>query len=488
MANNTCSICIEKFTKVASRKKAACPYCDISACVGCTQTYLIGSYDDPHCMGCRKGWSREVLDSFALITWIEGDYKKHRQNILLDREKSRLPAAQLIIERMKEAQERQPILDELNKELIRVTAIYREAFRKKDEEHLRIINLSRGLAADGLPVSKEEKRVFVMPCPASSCRGFLSTAYKCGVCDIYACPECREIKGIAKDSDHTCDPNTVATVAAVKKECKNCPECGTNIFRIQGCPQMFCTQCHTPFDWNTGRKITNGVIHNPHYFDYIKQLNGGVMPRQPGDIPCGNLPNAWEIDRRLRLLGPDLAGERQIIYQACNTFNHLMHYEIRNLTTGAEDTDNTEYNVKYIRGDITELRWKQVLQQKEKRRMRKDEQRQRIEAICGAASDIFGQYMTVMAVVPITQEHKTATLNLFKMLLTLKTMFNKEMMALSYRYKCMVLNIGDDYGTIKVRAPRTKQDKNEDSDEDEESVTSDVKAKKKSKKNVVVKT
>ena len=486
MADKTCSICIEKFTKAASRKKAACPYCDISACVGCTQTYLIGSYEDPHCMGCRKGWSREVLDSFALITWIEGDYKKHRQNILLDREKSRLPAAQLIIERIKESEERRPILEVLQKEVNRAYIIYRDALKVKEDENMRIINLSRGLAPDGMANSKEEKRVFIMPCPAVSCRGFLSTAYKCGVCDIFVCPDCREIKGIAKDSDHVCDPNTVATVAAVKKECKNCPECGTSIFRILGCPQMFCTQCHTPFDWNTGRKITTGAIHNPHYFDYIKQLNGGVMPRQPGDIPCGNLPGAWEIDRRLRLLAPEFAGERQIIYQACNTFNHLQHYEIRNLTTGAEDTDNTEYNLKYIRGLITELRWKQVLQQKEKRRMRKDEQRQRIEAICGAASDIFGQYMTLMNNLPITQEHKTATTSLYTMLYTLKDMFNKEMLVLSYRYKCLVLTITDDYTTIKIKASRTKPGHESSDDTDEESVSSNVK--KKSKKNVVVKT
>ena len=119
--------------------------------------------------------------------------------------------------------------------------------------------------------------------------------------------------------------------------------------------------------------------------------------------------------------------------------------------------------------------------------MRKDEQRQRVEAVCGAASDIFGQYMRTMSSVPITQEHKNATTNLYNMLQTLKNMFNKEMLTLSYRYKCMVLNIGDDYGTIKIRAPRTKQDKNDDSDE-EESVTSEAKAKKKSKKNVVVNT
>jgi hypothetical protein len=37
-------------------------------------------------MGCRKAWTREVMDSILLTTWLNGEYKKHRENVLLDRE------------------------------------------------------------------------------------------------------------------------------------------------------------------------------------------------------------------------------------------------------------------------------------------------------------------------------------------------------------------------------------------------------------------
>ena len=98
---STCAVCIEKFTNQPHKKQANCPYCPIEACVKCTQTYLLGTHDDPHCMGCRKSWTREVMDTILLTTWINGEYKLHRQNILLDRERSKLPAAQLIVERRK---------------------------------------------------------------------------------------------------------------------------------------------------------------------------------------------------------------------------------------------------------------------------------------------------------------------------------------------------------------------------------------------------
>jgi len=477
MEDNCCSICIEKFAKIASKKQASCPYCPIKACVKCTQTYLMNIHEDPHCMGCRKGWGREVLDSFAMLTWIDGEYKKHRQDILLDRERSRLPAAQLIIERIKESKEMLPALDILRKEKDAAYKIYIDAARKWAAFDTEVQNLSKGLPPTAETEKKEEKRVFVMPCPASSCRGFLSTAYKCGVCDVYTCPDCREIKGVSKDTPHTCDPKTVETVAALKKECRNCPECGTNIFRISGCSQMFCTQCHTGFDWNTGKKVTSGPIHNPHYFDYIKQLNGGVMPRGPGDIPCGNnLPSPWELDRVLRLLASDktTTNQRNIIYQALNTFNHMVGWEIPNNTNHVEDTDNTEYNLRYLRNEITEDKWKQILQQREKRRMRRDEIRQRLEAFCGAANDIYGQYIQKMRshvesdkvkITEVVRNRIDETINTSKILLLLREMMNEELMKLSYRYRCQMLWICEDMTYERKRAPRTKDDDEDEEDE-----------------------
>jgi hypothetical protein len=255
---------------------------------------------------------------------------------------------------------------------------------------------------------------------------------------------------------------------------------------------MFCTQCHTSFDWNTGKKIVSGPIHNPHYFDYIKQLNGGVVPRNPGDIPCGNnMPNPWTLDRALRVLPSDtsMMATRNIIYQALNTFNHMLGWEIPNNTNQVEDTDNTQYNLRYLRNEINETKWKQILQQREKRRSKRDEIRQRMEAFCGAASDIYGRYMNMMAshaenkdmkpeerlVARITETKNTATI-----ILKIREMMNTELMKLSYRYRCQMIWIKEDMTYERKRAPRVKEEDESDNDNDSEEI--------KTKKNKIVKT
>jgi vacuolar-type H+-ATPase subunit I/STV1 len=48
---------------------------------------------------------------------------------------------------------------------------------------------------------------------------------------------------------------------------------------------MWCTQCHTGFSWRTG--AIQRRVHNPHFFEWQRNNNGGVAPRRPGDIECG---------------------------------------------------------------------------------------------------------------------------------------------------------------------------------------------------------
>ena len=464
----TCSVCIEEFTKQAHKKRAQCPYCDVTACTSCTQKYLASTTDDPHCMGCRKAWTREVMDTILLTTWINGEYKKHRENILLDRERSRLPAAQLIIERQKMAKEYEPARTKVQSEINELDILIQTKYRQINDIHRIIATYSRGEDPFvGNSTKTIERRTFTMACPVEDCRGFLSQNYKCGLCDARVCSECREVKNMEEGAPaHICKPEIVESVKLMKKDTRSCPDCGTGIFKIDGCDQMFCTNCKTAFSWNTGKKVTTGMIHNPHYFEYLRATNGGVMPRNPGDIPCGaNLPTPWafqtEVIRRFTKLPPTLT---DWLYQALRTIIHIQHVEIPRLINNAEDTDNTEYNLKYLNKDIDEKRWKQLLQQREKRRLKRDEVRMRYEAFVGACIDIYGaiiqesrniyaKYNTTPVDrrdirVPTINEQDAHSFHLLikkskVQLENLGKIFNEGMITISKRYKCRVLQVSD---------------------------------------------
>jgi hypothetical protein len=136
----------------------------------------------------------------------------------------------------------------------------------------------------GSQTKQGEKKVFTMPCAYNECKGMLSTEYMCGICNKYTCKDCHE----PLQDEHKCNPDTVATAKAILKETRPCPSCNTRIYKIEGCDQMWCTNCKTPFSWNTGEIVPSGQrLHNPHAIEYMRQ--SGITVRAPGDLVCGGV-------------------------------------------------------------------------------------------------------------------------------------------------------------------------------------------------------
>ena len=63
---------------------------------------------------------------------------------------------------------------------------------------------------------------------------------------------------------------SVETAKLIRQTTKPCPKCGLRIHKASGCDQMWCIDCKTTFSWNTGEIVTGGIIHNPHYFQYLR--------------------------------------------------------------------------------------------------------------------------------------------------------------------------------------------------------------------------
>jgi hypothetical protein len=369
-----CSICCNKLNK-STRKNITCSFCNILTCRECFQKYILSIHEDAHCMGCKKIFTRDFLSSNCTAVFLSKDYKKHRENILFDNEKSLMIETQpyVVIEKHRKNILKQ--VSEIEKEKA-------ELMKLVNDKNLQIERLLQSIRNTSIVPSVEERRKFIRKCPIDDCRGFLNSQWNCAVCDSKICNLCNELK----NENHVCNPDSVASMDLLNKDSKPCPECATIIFKISGCPQMFCTNCNTPWNWTTGNKIT-GVIHNPHYYQFVQ--NGGAIGRNHADIPCGGLPDVYEI-RRLISTVKCSTNQTELIYSIHNVITHLTHHELRENRIDVLSF-NRKLRVKYLMNELHEGEFKIILQSKEKERGKKNDFHNIYRMFIDVASDIFRQ-------------------------------------------------------------------------------------------------
>ena len=387
----SCPVCIEPYNKVANTQ-VTCSFCNVSSCRRCIQTFMVTSTNDPHCMHCKRAYDREFIDDNLTATYRMGEYKKHRENILLDREVALLPATQYRAEQIREA-------DKLESEIIVPLNSQITEVAKKMNELQKDMNKLYGIKNDTIyqcrmlrtGKGKREKNeiTFVRKCPDGECRGFLSTQWKCGLCSKWACSECHEIKGTTKDVEHTCKEENVATAKLLAKDSRPCPGCGTVITKIEGCDQMWCPQCHTAFSWRTGQKET-GVIHNPHFYEFQRRQNGGVAPRVAGDVACGGIPHYSTLRSKLNGIG-SIPKEVNIFLEFHRVLNHTLHVEIARMHNVFNELDNEDLRIEYLLGRITKEQIKVAIQIRERKREKERAMRRIFEVLVQAGSDLLNR-------------------------------------------------------------------------------------------------
>jgi len=286
-----CQICFEKYNK-SNHVPIKCRSCDFEACRQCHSTFILDTTNAiPNCMNCHKELPREFMVENFTQKFVTQDWKKHREQIIFQKERALLPTRQPVAEMVR----RKDVLKRENDELLRqITELRTRQYQCQREIGNIEYRVRVGPAADAYPryggagTPTPQASTFIRPCPntANNCRGFLSTQWKCNLCNMWACKDCHEIKGTTQDTPHECNPENLASAKLIDAETRPCPKCGARVFKISGCNQMFCTACNDcAFDWVTGRIET--TIHNPHYFEFQRQRNGGQAPRVLGDILCG---------------------------------------------------------------------------------------------------------------------------------------------------------------------------------------------------------
>ena len=364
-----CTICLEPCNK-STKKDSTCLFCNGIFCRACLQdTLLLEESIEIHCPNCKAVWNREFIDTICTAVFRNGRFKAHREKVLVDSERIRLPTSQedaihyqtatkyiegyesiyltakhkldtsVASTNIKHAEyelkkhndslwyesdmirrshrsnrhesdtwqscthcmtlylpieiKHKTLKMDLQRQLTKTRKIYKDSAEYSSFEKLKETYISRTTITNKelirsfgyeMPTSEAplvEKRAFIKACPVTDCRGFLSTQWKCGICDVKVCNKCHDPIAI---EPHLCDEDKVASVALIAAEAKPCPKCGSMISRSQGCNQMFCTECKTAFSWTTGT-IETGIIHNPHYFEWKRATGGTLAPAGP--LLCG---------------------------------------------------------------------------------------------------------------------------------------------------------------------------------------------------------
>ena len=238
-----CLICAESYN-LSTRKYIKCMYCDFEACRKCCETYIL-SENMSHCMNstCGKPWTKLFISKNFTKVFSTKTLKSHLEQVAFEREQALLPETQIIVEYERGVSKR---LNELQNIIIDLAG---QLSTYKREQSILSIGLNTALTTGAIPnintegnanmkMELESRKNFIRACPADGCRGFLSSRWKCGICEKYTCSECCALKEEGKE--HECNPDELATAKLLSKDTKPCPKCASMIFKIDGCDQMWC--------------------------------------------------------------------------------------------------------------------------------------------------------------------------------------------------------------------------------------------------------
>lgn len=225
-----CIICFEK-----EKNMIKCHHCNFFSCDDCWKQFFTG-IQKTICMNhdCKKKLDLHFIYSNFSYEWIQSCWDPIYKKSCVEIEKSLLPMTQ-----------------------------YR-------------LQNPNSISMDVSP--------FFRKCLVSDCRGYLDNNWQCGICLSFVCSKCMCLKKKSNDKNHTCTKEMLETVSLLQKNTKTCPKCFTPIYKIEGCNQMWCTQCHFAFHWETGKAQKH--FHNPHFTEYQKRNNRPIS-RNNGDVECG---------------------------------------------------------------------------------------------------------------------------------------------------------------------------------------------------------
>lgn len=467
--SDSCNTCVEKFNQ-STRKRINCASCEYVQCLDCVKKILLDSKSlEFSCINCKKEWDLPFLRSVLPFTFVNTKLKQHMKNILFAREYALMPATQPYVEaeiKKKELTEKKSTYNNrlhfLKSKMVQVNNALSVVNLSLDKK-INLVKLKANLEKDISYYESERKAAteiikilsehnfsetkvnYQGVCPKADCKGYLSTQYKCGLCNVEACSECCQIKL----ENHVCKSEDIESIKIIQKESRPCPRCRSLIMKVANtCDQVFCTMCHLAFSWKTG-KIDTGYIHNPEYHQIMRSKFGGVAPRNLNDIPCGGLPNSSQILNHVDdvffvknvLNFDDISSYDDGVKFATNlSYIHRLHENIRTSLIPkclVNLDDNRDIRIKYMLNEISKEKFEQLIVKRELVLEKRKEIAQILSTYQNATVDIVQSLMSKNTIAEIKLE--------MDRLNSLKNYINDCFAALQLKYKCSMPYISFDY-------------------------------------------
>ena len=217
---------------------------------------------------------------------------------------------------------------------------------------------------------------------------------------------------------------------------------------LVNCDQMFCVECHTAFSWTSGQ-VVNGVIHNPHYYEFLRKQGNGVAPRNAGDVPCGGVPYYTHLQAGLT----HVSRETQRFILAIHRLTAEIADQRIHMYQGAFNmNDNGDLGVQYLMKDINKEAMQTELAKRELKRNKHLAIRGVLEMFVTTSTMMLNNITNTP---PANDEVFQTTVTEYN---NLRTYVNESLMNVSKMKSCSVPQIGDkwDWKQFNKVAPKTR--------------------------------
>lgn len=300
MSHEECQICANP--KIG---RNCCSNCNFHMCRPCTKRCVeMSRSEEPQCPNCQIVWSKD--EQYKLLTkrFVNTVVRKRQRDGVITREMARMEHTVPFARR-----------EFHQREFRRLNAVFQSMLTEVqsgsptplDVATLQQIQTQLQQVTQSIRDAKRSTLTSrSLPCAHDNCHGRTDpTTGHCWTCRRVTCRHCT--MAVEDISTHVCDPEVVLSVNNIASECRPCANCSAMTARVEGCPVMWCANCHTFWHWETREIMPSrggrNAPHNPDHRAWLAAAQAGLpAPRELGDVPCGGVPTYEDMHGALSQL------------------------------------------------------------------------------------------------------------------------------------------------------------------------------------------